>query len=141
MNKKIIFTNGCFDILHVGHLRYLQASKNLVPEAKLIVGLNSDSSVKALKGDSRPINNQEDRAELLMALEPVDEVIIFDEMNALKVLEKVKPDIYTKGADYDLEDYTKCPEFKFCHDNNTEVNLIKLEDGYSTSNTIVKMES
>ena len=137
--QKTIFTNGCFDILHIGHLRYLQASKNLITGARLVVGLNSDTSVKALKGDLRPINNQNDRKELLEALEIVDEVIIFEEINALEVLKRVKPDIYTKGGDYKLDDYNACPEFQYCKDNGIEISLIKLEEGYSSTQSIAKM--
>jgi rfaE bifunctional protein nucleotidyltransferase chain/domain len=96
----IVFTNGCFDVLHRGHVEYLAKSKAL--GGKLIVGLNSDASVRALK-PGRPINNQDDRMAVLLALRCVDEVIIFDEPTPLELIRKVKPDIITKGGDYKPE--------------------------------------
>ncbi len=139
-SKKLIFTNGCFDILHVGHLRYLEASKAIDPEALLIVGLNSDSSVKALKGPSRPINNEDNRAELLNALKPVDHVVIFSESTAERLLKAVNADYYTKGGDYDLSDFNKCPEFKVASEISCEVRLINFEEGYSSTKSISEME-
>ncbi len=97
----LIFTNGCFDILHVGHLQYLEQSKAL--GTKLVVGLNSDASVRRLKGHDRPINSQEDRKRLLMALRCVDEVIIFDEDTPYELIKRIRPDIITKGGDYAAE--------------------------------------
>lgn len=97
----IVFTNGCFDILHVGHIRYLQASRAL--GSKLIVGLNSDASVRRLKGLCRPINSQKDRAEVLLALACVDGVVIFDEDTPIELIHQIKPDIITKGGDYSEE--------------------------------------
>lgn len=137
LNKEpIIFTNGCFDILHVGHLRYLQASKDLLASALLVVGLNSDASVKRLKGETRPINSELERAELLQGLKPVDHVIIFNEDTACSLLTALKPHIYTKGGDYDLENYEKCPEFKIAKDIGCKVHLINFETGYSSTKTI-----
>ena len=98
---KIVTTNGCFDILHVGHLRYLKKAKSFGDI--LVVALNSDSSTRALKGDSRPINNQNDRAELLSNLNCVDIVVIFDEISPEKLLVEIAPDVHTKGADYTIE--------------------------------------
>ena len=98
--KTYAATNGCFDILHVGHVRYLQKSKSFADY--LIVMLNSDSSVKAIKGEDRPINNESDRAELLSALSCVDYVVLFEEKSPAKLLGDIKPDVYTKGADYTL---------------------------------------
>jgi rfaE bifunctional protein nucleotidyltransferase chain/domain len=95
----VVFTNGCFDILHRGHVEYLQASKNL--GTRLIVGLNSDASVRQLKGNGRPVNTQEDRKAVLLALKAVDEVVVFDEPTPYKLIEKVRPDIITKGGDYE----------------------------------------
>ena len=92
----IVFTNGCFDLLHVGHVRYLQQSKSL--GSRLVVGLNSDSSVRRLKGLCRPINLQDDRAEILRSLACVDEVIIFDEDTPYNLIRQVRPDIITKGC-------------------------------------------
>ena len=99
--KMIVATNGCFDILHVGHVRYLKKSKTFGDV--LIVGLNSDKSVRSIKGEGRPINNENDRAEVLCALECVDYVILFDEDSPKDLLEIIKPNIYTKGADYTLQ--------------------------------------
>ena len=98
----IVFTNGCFDLLHVGHVRYLQQSKSL--GSRLVVGLNSDISVRRLKGLCRPINSQDDRAEILRSLACVDEVIIFDEDTPYNLIRQVRPDIITKGGDYRPED-------------------------------------
>jgi rfaE bifunctional protein nucleotidyltransferase chain/domain len=98
-NKKIVFTNGCFDVLHVGHIHILRESSGLGDY--LIVGLNSDASVKRIKGDSRPINNQEDRAEILRSLKFVDEVIIFDEDTPENLIKNLNPQILTKGGDYE----------------------------------------
>ena len=99
--KKIVFTNGCFDILHVGHVRYLKEAKALGDI--LILGLNSDCSVKSLKGSNRPINNESDRAEVLSALKSIDYVVIFDEKTAENIVGEVKPDIYAKGGDYSID--------------------------------------
>lgn len=93
-----VWTNGVFDILHIGHVRYLQQSKALGDY--LIVGINSDRSVSELKGPKRPINNQDIRREMLLSLRCVDEVIIFDELTPLRLIESLKPDIITKGGDY-----------------------------------------
>lgn len=135
-NKKIVFTNGCFDILHIGHVRYLKKSASYGDI--LIIGLNSDSSVKKLKGESRPINNEQDRAELLSELGFVDYVVIFSEDTLEKLLDEIKPDIYTKGADYTLE---TLPEAKTVLKNNGKVEFINLVEGKSTTNVIKKIEN
>ena len=135
-NKKIVFTNGCFDILHIGHVRYLKKSASYGDI--LIIGLNSDSSVKKLKGESRPINNEQDRAELLSELGFVDYVVIFSEDTPEKLLDEIKPDIYTKGADYTLE---TLPEAKTVLKNNGKVEFINLVEGKSTTNVIKKIEN
>ena len=96
----IVFTNGCFDVLHRGHIEYLEKSRAL--GSKLIVGLNSDASVRELK-PSRPINTAEDRRVVLLALRCVDEVIIFDEPTPLELIKRINPDIITKGGDYSLD--------------------------------------
>ena len=96
--KRIVATNGCFDILHVGHIRYLEKTKSFADV--LIVLLNSDKSVRSIKGPSRPINNENDRAEILCALKFVDYVVFFDEDSPRNLLDEIKPDVYTKGADY-----------------------------------------
>ena len=135
-NKTIVFTNGCFDILHVGHVRYLKESAKYGDI--LIVGLNSDSSVKKLKGESRPINNENDRAEILSALYFVDYIVIFDENTPENLLDEIKPDIYTKGADYTIE---TLPEAKTVLKNGGKVEFINLVEGKSTTNIIKKTQN
>ena len=130
-NKKIVFTNGCFDILHVGHVKYLQKSAEFGDI--LIIGLNSDSSVKKLKGENRPINNEIDRAYVLCALEAVDYVVIFEENSPIDLLNKIKPDIYAKGADYTLQ---TLPEAPTVLKNGGKVEFIEFVDGKSTTNII-----
>ncbi len=105
--KSIVTTNGCFDILHVGHVRILKQSK--ARGDILVVGINSDASVRNLKGPERPINNQDDRAELLSSLECVDIVSIFDEGTPVEFIKVVKPDIHVKGADYKPQDLEETP--------------------------------
>jgi D-beta-D-heptose 7-phosphate kinase/D-beta-D-heptose 1-phosphate adenosyltransferase len=100
--KRIAFTNGCFDILHVGHVRYLGAAGS--EGDLLVVGLNSDSSVRSIKGDRRPLVNQDQRAEVLASLACVDYVVVFDEPDPLRLIRSVKPDILVKGADWAEED-------------------------------------
>lgn len=131
--KTFVATNGCFDILHVGHVRYLQKTKSLADLS--IVMLNSDKSVKMIKGDDRPINNEQDRAELLSALSCVDYVVLFEEKSPAKLLENIKPDIYTKGADYTLE---TLPERDVVIRNNIRVEFIDFVAGKSTTNVIKK---
>jgi len=134
--KTFAATNGCFDILHVGHVRYLQKTKNLADFS--IVMLNSDKSVKLIKGDSRPINNQEDRAEILCALSSVDYVVLFEERSPAELLEKIKPDIYTKGADYTME---TLPERDIVKRNGIKVEFIEFVQGKSTTGIINKINS
>ena len=132
--KKIVTTNGCFDLLHVGHVRYLQKSKSFGDI--LIVMLNSDSSVKRLKGETRPLNNECDRAEILCALSCVDYVVIFDEDTPRDLLDIIKPDVHTKGGDYTLE---TLPEADVIIKNNIKLELITFVEGKSTTNIINKM--
>ena len=134
--KTFVFTNGCFDILHVGHVRYLKKTKSFADY--LIVLLNSDSSVKAIKGESRPINNEMDRAEILSSLSCVDYVVLFDESSPANLLEKIKPDVYTKGADYTLE---TLPEREVVERNNIKVEFIDFVQGKSTTGIINKINS
>ena len=134
--KTYVVTNGCFDILHVGHVRYLQKTKEFADY--LIVMLNSDTSVKALKGEGRPINNEQDRAEILSALSCVDYVVLFDEKSPAKLLEDIKPDVYTKGADYTLE---TLPERDIVLRNNIRVEFIEFVQGKSTTNVINKINN
>ena len=134
--ETFVVTNGCFDILHVGHVRYLEKTKEYAD--KLIVMLNSDKSVKAIKGDSRPINCEADRAEILSSLRCVDYVVLFDENSPAKLLEDIKPNVYTKGADYTLE---TLPERDIVIKNNIKVEFIEFVDGKSTTNVIKKINS
>ena len=100
-DKKIVFTNGCFDILHVGHVRYLAAARS--EGDLLVVGLNSDTSVRSIKGEGRPLVSQDQRAEVLASLVCVDYVVIFDESDPLRLIQMIKPDILVKGADWGEE--------------------------------------
>jgi len=99
----IVLTNGCFDLLHVGHVRSLRAAKELAPRARIIVGLNSDTSVRVLKGEGRPRTPEGERAELLAALSDVDAVVIFPEADARALIREIRPDIHAKGTDYTAE--------------------------------------
>lgn len=132
--KTIVFTNGCFDILHVGHVRYLAAAKSFGDV--LIVGLNTDDSVRRLKGSNRPINNENDRAEILLALKAVDHVVLFGERTAESLVAQVKPDVYVKGGDYTLE---TLPEAKIVQSGGGSVRLVNFVDGYSTSGVLAKL--
>lgn len=134
--KTVVATNGCFDILHVGHVRYLQKTKSFAD--KMVVLLNSDKSVRSIKGPSRPINNENDRAEILCALSCVDYVVMFDEDSPRNLLDEIKPDIYTKGADYTME---TLPEADIMIKNGTRVEFIEFVQGKSTTNTINKMKN
>ena len=107
-NKKIITTNGVFDILHIGHIRYLQEAKKFGDI--LIIAVNSDSSTKQIKGTKRPLNNEDDRMEALAALQCVDYVVIFDQEDPKKILEEIRPDIHVKGGDYDPKNFKQMPE-------------------------------
>ena len=133
--KTVVATNGCFDILHVGHVRYLEKTKSFADY--MIVLLNSDKSVRSIKGESRPINNEDDRAEILCALKCVDYVVMFDEDSPRDLLDEIKPDVYTKGADYTL---ATLPEADIMLKNGTRVEFIEFVQGKSTTNTIKKMK-
>lgn len=129
-NKKIVFTNGCFDILHVGHITYLNAASKLGD--KLIIGLNSDQSVKRLKGESRPINNERNRALLLAALQFVDLIVLFGEDTPYDLIQQIRPDVLVKGGDY-KPDQVVGREFA------GELRLIPFVEGYSTTGLIQKI--
>ncbi len=129
-NKKIVFTNGCFDILHKGHVKYLKKAKTLGDI--LILGLNSDDSVKRLKGQSRPINDEESRAAVLEALECIDYIVVFNEDTPLELIKMVKPDILVKGGDYKAEDVAG-------REYAESVVIIDFVEGYSTTSTINKI--
>ena len=134
--KTVVCTNGCFDILHVGHVRYLEKTKSFADFC--IVLLNSDKSVRSIKGPSRPINNENDRAEILSALRCVDFVVMFDEDSPRNLLDEIKPDVYTKGGDYTIE---TLPEADIMRKNNTRVEFISFVEGKSTTNIIEKMKN
>lgn len=130
-NKKVVFTNGCFDILHKGHVSYLNTAKSFGDV--LILGLNSDASVKRLKGESRPINCEDDRAYILSALECIDYVVIFDEDTPYELIKLVEPDILVKGADYEGKEVVGSDIAK-------ETKLVTFVDGKSTTKTIEKIQ-
>ena len=133
-NKKIIFTNGCFDLLHVGHVRYLNEAK--AQGDKLILGLNSDSSVKKLKGESRPLQCEEDRAEILLALEAVDEVCIFDDETPIELIKAINPDVLVKGGDWPIE---KIIGHEIVLKSGGEVKSLQFVEGRSTTKIIEKI--
>ena len=133
--RKIVFTNGCFDLLHVGHIRYLAQAKKLGDF--LIIGLNSDSSVKELKGEDRPINSFEDRATLLSAIESVDLVIMFEEQTPENLIKDIVPDILVKGGDYNIEDIVG---YQTVMQNGGQVKTLSFYDGYSSTNYINKIK-
>ncbi len=129
--EKVVFTNGCFDILHLGHVDYLEKARQT--GSKLIVGLNTDNSVKHLKGPNRPINNEYARARILAGLEFVDLVILFSEETPLDLINTLKPDILIKGNDYSVETIVGAKEVLA---NGGEVKTIELVPDYSTTKTI-----
>ena len=131
---RVVFTNGCFDILHAGHVRYLAAARSLGDV--LILGLNSDASVRRLKGETRPVNRAEDRAEVVGALKSVDAVVIFGEDTAEVLIAKVRPAVYAKGGDYTLE---TLPEARIVERYGGEVAFIPLVAGKSTTNIITRV--
>ncbi len=130
----IVFTNGCFDILHVGHIRYLKKAALLGD--KLVLAVNSDSSVRNLKGENRPFVPEEERMEMLAALDMIDYLILFSEINCKKVLAEIKPQIYVKGGDYKIEDL---PEAETVSAYGGRIELITEVKGRSTTNIINKI--
>jgi D-beta-D-heptose 7-phosphate kinase / D-beta-D-heptose 1-phosphate adenosyltransferase len=131
-DKKIVFTNGCFDILHVGHIKYLEKAKNFGDI--LILGLNSDDSTHRLKGKNRPINTQDDRAYILASLEVVDYVVIFNEDTPIDLIKLIKPDVLVKGGDYEGKEVVG-------QDIAKELKLVQFIDAKSTSKTIKKIRN
>ena len=128
---RVVFTNGCFDILHAGHVRYLAAARALGDV--LILGLNSDASVRRLKGETRPVNSEADRAEVVGALASVDYVVIFGEDTAEELIARVRPAVYAKGGDYTRE---TLPEARIVESYGGEVAFIPLVEGKSTTGII-----
>jgi rfaE bifunctional protein nucleotidyltransferase chain/domain len=135
--KKIVATNGCFDLLHVGHVRYLQAARALGDV--LIVGINGDSSVRALKGTGRPINSANDRAEVVAALACVDLIVVFTDVRATRFLELAAPDVYVKGGDYKKETLDS-EERDILSKIGAKIDILPLEKGYSTSQLLARLE-
>jgi D-beta-D-heptose 7-phosphate kinase/D-beta-D-heptose 1-phosphate adenosyltransferase len=130
VEKKVVFTNGCFDFIHRGHVTYLEKSKELGDY--LIIGLNSDDSVKRLKGENKPYNNQDDRKKVLESLKCVDEVIIFDEDTPYDLIKRIQPDIITKGGDYKTKE-------EVVGNDIANVELIPFLEGYSTTKMVEKI--
>jgi rfaE bifunctional protein nucleotidyltransferase chain/domain len=133
-SKTIAFTNGVFDILHEGHIAVLAKAASFAD--MLIVGINSDASVKKLKGESRPVNHQQSRALLLAALIIVDAVVIFEEGTPLELIKKIKPDVLVKGGDYTIDTIVGSKEV---FANGGRVEIIPLEEGFSTTGIIEKI--
>lgn len=129
--KTVVTTNGCFDLMHVGHLRYLQAAKNLGD--LLVVGVNSDNSVRELKGERRPLIPADERAEMLAGLDCVDYVVIFPELDPISLLSELKPDIHVKGGDYTIEQVI---ERQVVEENGGRVIVGLNIEGKSTTNVI-----
>lgn len=135
-NQKIVFTNGCFDLLHAGHISYLSEAAAL--GNKLIIGLNSDRSVKELKGEARPINDEKTRSLLLAAMFFVDAVVIFDEETPLNLIQQIMPNILVKGGDYTIENIVGAKEVLANHGN---VQTIDFLPGYSSTSIINKIKN
>ena len=133
--QRVVFTNGCFDLLHVGHVRYLQAARAL-GEA-LIVAVNGDASVRALKGPTRPINSEQDRAEVLAALACVDYVVIFDTERVTEIVHAVRPQIYAKGGDYTV-DRLNAEERWALGEVGADIHILPLVPGKSTTAMLEK---
>lgn len=133
---RLVVTNGCFDLLHVGHVRYLQAARKLGDA--LAVAVNGDASVRALKGEGRPLNRETDRAEVLSALACVDYVAVFQEKRATRLLEEVQPAVYVKGGDYQRETLD-AEERGVLEKIGAEIRIIPFEAGYSTSRLIERI--
>ena len=135
-NKKIVFTNGCFDILHAGHVSYLSKAKSMGDI--LVIGLNSDGSVKKIKGKTRPIVSQKNRALLLAALEAVDFVVIFNELTPAKLIKAIKPDVLVKGGDWKKE---KIVGAEFVESYGGKVRSLPYIKGLSTRGLIAKIQA
>jgi D-beta-D-heptose 7-phosphate kinase/D-beta-D-heptose 1-phosphate adenosyltransferase len=129
--QRIVFTNGCFDLMHVGHVQYLQKARSFGD--LLVLGLNSDASVRRLKGEKRPLINQDERAHLLAALDCIDYVVIFDEDTPLRLIAAVRPDVLVKGGDYTREGVVGHEEVESW---GGRVELVQFVDGRSTSGII-----
>ena len=135
-SEKVVFTNGCFDILHRGHIDVLAKTADLGD--KLIIGLNSDSSIKKLKEDNRPIVDEKSRALLLAAFSFVDAIVLFSEQTPFNLIADIKPDILAKGGDYKIEEIVG---YKVVQQNGGEVITIPLTEGFSSTNIIDKIQN
>lgn len=133
--KKIVFTNGCFDLLHVGHVRYLQEAR--AQGDLLVVGVNSDASTRRLKGPTRPVQNENDRAEILAALGCIDFSVIFTEDTPQNLIEQVRPDVLVKGGDWSVDQIVGAP---FVQSYGGEVRSLHFVDGKSTTKIIAKAQ-
>jgi rfaE bifunctional protein nucleotidyltransferase chain/domain len=134
--ETIVFTNGCFDIVHIGHVDYLEKAHNL--GSKLVLGLNTDHSIRRIKGEKRPIVAENARARIMAALGFVDAVILFEEDTPLRLIQTIKPDILVKGDDYMVENIIGAD---FVIENGGKVKTIPLVKGFSTSNIIEKIKN
>lgn len=134
-NKKIVFTNGCFDLLHVGHVRYLQEAQK--QGDLLVVGVNSDASVKRLKGPTRPIQTESDRAEILLSLKAVDHAIIFNDDTPESIIKAIRPDVLVKGGDWKVDQIVGAD---FVLANGGQVKSLTFIDGKSTTKLIEKSQ-
>ena len=135
-NKKVVFTNGCFDLIHLGHIEILARSADYGD--KLIIGVNSDLSIKKLKGENRPIIEESSRIRQLSALEFVDAVVLFDEETPIKLIETIKPDVITKGGDYTAKNVVGN---EVVSQKSGEVVIIPLTQGYSTTSILNKIKN
>jgi rfaE bifunctional protein nucleotidyltransferase chain/domain len=136
--EKIVATNGCFDILHAGHVSYLELARELGDI--LVVGVNDDETVRALKGEGRPINSIEDRVKVLSSIRYIDLVVIFHEISASRFIEAIQPDIYVKGGDYSLDDLPEC-EQRVLEENVLDIQILPELTGRSTSNIIQRIKA
>ena len=135
-NEKIVFTNGCFDLIHFGHIDYLAKARDL--GNRLVVGLNTDASIMRLKGSSRPIKDEQSRLALIAGLGFVDAVVLFDEETPIKLISIIKPDVLVKGGDYEVKDIVG---HEIVQSNSGKVCTIDFVDGYSSSKLIEKVKS
>ena len=135
-NEKIVFTNGCFDLIHFGHVDYLAKARDL--GNRLVVGLNTDDSIRRLKGSSRPIKDEQSRLALIAGLGFVDAVVLFDEETPIKLISIIKPNVLVKGGDYEVKDIVG---HEIVQSNSGKVCTIDFVDGYSSSKLIEKVKS
>ena len=134
-NEKIVFTNGCFDLLHLGHVDYLAKARDL--GSRLVVGLNTDASIRRLKGSSRPIKDEQSRVALLAGMAYIDAVVLFDEETPIKLISMIKPDVLVKGGDYQVKDIVG---HEIVLNNNGKVCTIDFLEGYSSSILLKKIK-